>query len=456
MRNSEYYDRPLGASRLCLRPTAPTILQTTWEALTLAPRDNSSLTRRSFIQKAGVAAAAVGALGSYSKAWAQGNETLRAGLIGCGGRGTGAANDFLNAAEDVQVVAVADLFPDNAQNARDQLQDDRGQTISDDMVFTGFDCYQQICQTDVDVILTASPPHFRPAEFAAAVATGKHIFMEKPLAVDPVGARDIMATARLADEKGLCVAVGTQRRHQQSYLECFARVQDGAIGEIVAARAYWNGGPLGGWDRTDAPTSVEEQIRNRWVHFAWLSGDHIVEQHVHNLDVITWFMNSHPVSAVGMGFRARKTYGDSYDFFSVDFTFENGVHLESKCRQQPDTASNVSEWLVGTLGTANCWGELRTHSGQDIWRFRGDQPNPYVQEHTDLVNAVRSGQPFNDAHGVAESVMTAVMGRESAYSGQEITWNQVMESSLRLGPTEYNLPMDVPVSDVPLPGIYRM
>lgn len=428
----------------------------TGEALTLAPNDSSSLTRRSFIRKTSAAAAVVGTLGSYSRAWAQGDETLRAGLIGCGGRGTGAANDFLNAAENVQVVAVADLFLDNAQRTRDQLRNDRGQTIPDDMVFTGFECYQQICDTDVDIILTASPPHFRPVEFAAAVAAGKHIFMEKPLAVDPVGVRSIMASADLADAKGLSVAVGTQRRHQRSYQECFQRIRDGAIGEIVAARAYWNGGPLGGWDRTDAPTSVEEQIRNRWVHFTWLSGDHIVEQHVHNIDVITWFMGAHPVSAVGMGFRARKTYGDGYDFFSVDFTYENGVHMESKCRQQPDTVNNVSEWLVGTLGTANCGGELRTHSGEDIWRFRGDQPNPYVQEHTDLVNSIRSGQPFNDAHDVALSVMAAVMGRESAYTGQEITWDQMMESTLRLGPTEYYLPMDVPVRPVPLPGVYRI
>ncbi|MBD3175394.1 MAG: twin-arginine translocation signal domain-containing protein [Armatimonadia bacterium] len=422
----------------------------------MAPNDNSSITRRSFIQKAGVAAAAVGALGSYSGAWAQGNETLRAGLIGCGGRGTGAAHNFLDSSDDVEVIALADLFEDKAQGTRNNLKENKDVEISDDMIFSGFDCYEKILATDIDIILTASTPHFRPREFAAAVAAGKHVFMEKPLAVDPVGARSIMASAELADQKGLSVAVGTQRRHQQSYLECIQRVRDGAIGDIVAARAYWNGGPLGGWDRTDSPTSVEEQIRNRWVHFTWLGGDHIVEQHVHNIDVVNWFMGTHPVSAVGMGYRARKTYGDGYDFFSVDFVYDNGVHMESKCRQQPDTASNVSEWVVGTNGTANCWGELKSHSGDTIWRFRGDQTNPYVQEHTDLVDSIRNGEPFNDAHGVAASVMTAIMGRESAYTGQEITWDQMMESTFEMGPGEYHLPMDYDVRDVPKPGIYRI
>jgi myo-inositol 2-dehydrogenase/D-chiro-inositol 1-dehydrogenase len=298
----------------------------------------------------------------------------------------------------------------------------------------------------------ATPPQFRPPQFAAAVEAGKHVFMEKPLAADPVGCRMVMDAATRADELDLSVVVGTQRHHQASYVECRQRILDGAIGDILSARAYWCGGPLGGWDRTDRPTDLASQIRS-WFHWAWLSGDHIVEQHVHNLDVCNWFLGKHPVSAYGLGYRARKTYGDSYDFFAVDYEYEGRVHMSSLCRQVADCDNNVSEWLVGTEGIANCGGQIWDHDGNEVWRHQGEAPSPYVQEHTDLVNAIRTGERVNEAHGVAESTMTAIMGRMSAYTGKAVTWDQVMASDLSMGPDEYDLEADFDGGPVPVPGV---
>lgn len=420
--------------------------------LTNTMADQNGMSRRAFLRTAG--AAAIGAVGAASiarGAWAQvGDRPLRAGLLGCGGRGTGAAHDFLNSSENVEVVALADLFEDRLNGCRNSLRD-RGQQIPDDHCFTGFDCYREILATDIDVILIATPVYFRPIEFAAAVAAGKHVFMEKPLAVDPPGCREVMRAAEEADQKGLSVVVGTQRRHQAPYLACLERIRDGAIGDIVAARASWCGGPLGGWDRTDQPTDIESQIR-AWFHFTWLSGDHIVEQHIHNIDVCNWFKGTHPIRAYGMGYRARKTFGNGYDFFSVDFVYPDGTHMESKCRQIAGCHDDVSEWIVGTNGTAACWGEIWDGRGNRIWNWQGDYPNPYVQEHTDLVSSIRNGTPINDAHEVAASVMTGIMGRMSAYTGRYVSWDDVMNSDLRLGPAKCELGMHVPIDPVPVPG----
>jgi len=409
------------------------------------------MSRRSFLKSATFAAAAAGAFVGARKGFAQ-DGALRAGLIGCGGRGTGAAHQFLEGNENAQVVALADLFQDRLDGARTSLVNDRGQTINDDMCFIGFDAYEKLIATDVDVVLCASPPHFRQREFPAAIAAGKHVFMEKPIAVDPVSARAIAEAADLADQKKLSVVVGAQRRHQASYIECRQRVLDGAIGDIIGARAYWIGGPLGGWDRTDAPTKLGDQIRS-WFHFCWLSGDHIVEQHIHNIDMCLWFMDKNPVDAVGMGYRARKTFGDSYDFFSVEFGFDNGVKMESKCRQVVNCHNDVSEYVVGTKGIANCGGDIWDYSGNRIWNWQGDAPSPYVQEHTDLGNAIRSEQPINDAHDVVRACFAAIMGRTSAYTGKKVTWDEIMQAEWKLGPTEYDVDAEFPIAPVPQPGL---
>jgi len=406
--------------------------------------------RREFLKAAGVttAALATGLAGAPARAQAA---AFRVGLIGCGGRGTGAAGNHLSAWPDNKIVALADLFDDRLQGCRGYLQGERGQTIDDDHCFVGLDAYQKLCASDVDIVLTATPPYFRPMHFRAAIEGGKHVFMEKPVAVDPWGCREIMAVGELARQKGLGVVVGTQRRHQKGYVDCYAQAQEGMLGDILAMRAYWVGGPLGGWDE-GTPTIVEQQIRT-WQHFTWLSGDHIVEQHVHNLDVCNWFFGGHPDGALGMGFRARKTRGDQYDFFAVDYEYPGGVHMQSLCRQQPNTDNNVSEFVVGSLAKTNCGGEIWDLKGQSLYRSEGGR-DAYEQEHVDLVQSILDKAPLNEAQGVAESTLTAIMGRESAYTGKYVTWDQMLNAQWRLGPAELDLAMEYPVQ-VALPGLFQ-
>ncbi len=419
--------------------------------------DENGISRRDFLKSAGFAAAATTAFVASRKGYAQ-DGVLTAGLIGCGGRGTGAAHQWIEGSENVKVTALADVFQDRLDGCRNSLIKDKGQDIPEDRCFVGFDAFQKLIDTDVDVILTAAPPGFRPGHFAAAIAAGKHVFMEKPIAVDPVGIRTIREAAAMADQKGLNVVVGTQRRHQASYLACKERIDGGEIGEIVGGRCYWNGQqPWGGWDRTDILNTVGDQVR-AWLFYQWLSGDHIVEQHVHNIDVALWFMGKTPVAATGMGYRVRKTFGDGYDFYCVDFDMGNGVSLESQCRQIENCDNNVSEWVMGTRGWANCGGEIFDLDGKRVWNYDGPGNNPYVQEHTDLANAIRSGeQKINNAHGVADSTLAAIMGRTSAYTGKTIRWDDISNATWKLGPSEpwteltVDTPYDAP--PVPVPGM---
>jgi predicted dehydrogenase len=377
---------------------------------------------------------------------------LKAGLIGCGGRGTGAALDFLGAGPKLTIAALGDVFEDRLEGAAKQIKDKTGQDVPKEKRFIGFDAFQKVIDSGVDVVLLATPPHFRPAHFAAAVAAGKHVFMEKPLAVDPVGIKMIIETAGQAKTKNLCVVTGTQRHHQREYLEILRRVKEGAIGEIVAARAYWNQDKLWHRDRNPKWSDMEWMIRD-WVNWRWLSGDHIVEQHVHNLDVINWFTGSHPVKAVGMGGRARRVTGDQFDFFSVDYTFENGMHMMSMCRQINDCATNVSEFIVGTKGSTNCADTIYKPDGSIAWQFPKEQKGkPYQQEHIDFVTAIRQSAPLNEAEATAISTMVAIMGRESAYTGAEKTWQEMMDSTMRLGPTEYKLGKADIKAVIPVPG----
>jgi len=318
----------------------------------------------------------------------------------------------------------------------------------------------------VDIVLLATPPHFRPLHFEAAVEAKKHVFMEKPVAVDPVGARQIMASGEKAKAYNLNVVAGTQRRHQRQYLETYNHIKNGAIGEIVAARAYWCQGQLWYKERQKEWSDMEAMLRD-WVNWTWLSGDHIVEQHVHNVDVCNWFLGAYPVKASRFGGRMRRVTGDQYDFFSVDYTYENGVHTASYCRQIDGCWNSVSEYIEGTEGSTNCKGTIYDKKGNVVWQYQEDDPkesgkkmeaerssmDPYVQEHIDLVTAIRTNQPFNEAESVAKSTLTAIMGRISAYTGPETTWDQMMSSDLRLGPTEYALgPVPAITAQVPIPG----
>ncbi|MEW5975903.1 MAG: Gfo/Idh/MocA family oxidoreductase [Acidobacteriota bacterium] len=395
---------------------------------------------------------------------------LKAGLVGCGGRGTGAAQDFLKAGPNLQITALADVFEDRVAECRKTLEEKAAQEVSADRCFVGFDAYKKVIDSDVDVVLLATPPHFRPEHFEAAVNAKKHVFMEKPVAVDPLGVRSILASAQRAKTFNISVVTGTQRRHQRDYLETYNRVANGAIGRIVSARCYWNQSQLWSKPRQQGWSDMEAMIRD-WVSWCWLSGDHIVEQHVHNLDVMSWFLGAYPTKAVAMGARMRRLTGDQYDFFAVDYALENGLHIQSTCRQIDGCANNISEFLVGTEGSTNCRNKIFDKEGKEVWRYRElegkpekeaaqesdaepETPkiSPYVQEHIDLVNAIRTNQPINEAENTAKATLVAIMGRISAYTGQEVTWDQVMQSGERLGPTEYAMG-PVPIqARVPLPG----
>jgi predicted dehydrogenase len=387
---------------------------------------------------------------------------LKAGVIGCGGRGSGAAIDFLSAGPNLQITALGDTFQDRVDSTRASILKQKNQEVPIENCFVGFDAYQKVIDSGVDIVILATPPFFRPEHLAAAVAAKKHIFAEKPVCVDPTGARSVMATAKKAEGMGLSIATGTQRRHKRDYVANWQQVQQGLIGDLTGGNVWWNGSKL--WHRDNDPkwSEMEWMIRN-WVNWTWLSGDHIVEQHVHNLDVANWFFGKHPVKAVGFGSRLRRVTGDQYDNFSIDYTFENGMHIHSMCRQINGCAGNVSERLQGTKGSTNCESTIVDLAGTELWKYeypldKDGKPttrvsvNPYVQEHIDLVTAIRTGKVFNELEATAISTMIGIMGRISAYTGKETTYEEMMNSDLKLGPTVFAFgPVDIP-KDVPIAG----
>lgn len=388
---------------------------------------------------------------------------LKAGVIGCGGRGTGATLNFLSAGPNLEIAALGDLFQDRIDGSRKKLKAEKGVEVPDDKCFVGFDAFKRVIDAGVDLVILATPPHFRPEHFAAAINAKKHVFMEKPVAVDPVGARSIMASSKKAEALGLSVATGTQRRHQRDYIATYKQIASGAIGDIVAGYAYWNQSQLWYRERKRGWSEMEWMLRD-WVNWVWASGDHIVEQHVHNIDVINWFMGAHPVKAVGFGSRQRRVTGDQYDNFSVDFVYENGVHMHSMCRQINGCANNVSEFIQGSKGSSNARNSILDKNGKEVWKYEyplGDDGNPtnsvkispYVQEHIDLVTAIRTNTPFVEAENTAISTLTAIMGRISAYTGKETTWDEMMASDLELKPAKYKLGKSVLVKSKPaVPG----
>jgi predicted dehydrogenase len=387
---------------------------------------------------------------------------LKAGVVGCGYRGTGAAINFLNAGNNLEIVALADVFEDRVQACRQQIKEKKGIDISPDKCFHGINSFEKLMECELDIVILVTPPHFRPQHFEACVKAQKHVFMEKPVAVDPVGVRSVMVSAEKAKMLGLSVVTGTIKRHQQDYIETFKQVNHGAIGEIVSANSYYNVGKL--WHRNPRAnwSELENMIRN-WVNWCWLSGDHIVEQHVHNLDTVNWFVGKHPVKALGFGARQQRITGDQYDMFSVDFVYDKDIHYHSMCRQINDCSNNVSDRIQGSEGFTNCENTIFDLDGSVKWTF--DYPregtgknisrlatNPYDQEHIDLITAIRTGQPVNEALQIAESTLTGIMGRISAYTGKEVTWDEMMNSDLYLGPKTYDIgPVDIP-KEVPKPG----
>jgi predicted dehydrogenase len=391
---------------------------------------------------------------------------LKVGLVGCGGRGTGAANQFLSAGPNLKIVALGDTFQDRVNQARETIMKRHNQEVPQDKCFVGFDAYQKVIDSGVDVVILATPPSFRPEHLAAAIAAKKHVFAEKPVCVDPVGARSLMATAQKAKAMDLNIVTGTQRRHERDYVAAWQQVAQGAIGDVLGGNVYWNQAKL--WHRDNDPSwsEMEWMIRN-WVNWTWLSGDHIVEQHVHNIDVMNWFTGSHPVKALGFGSRLRRVTGDQYDNFSVDFTFEDGRHFHSMCRQINGTTGNVTERIQGQNGVAYLSNNdpivLKDNKGNLIWEYQypvgnDNKPDrrklmdPYVQEHIDLVTAIRTGKTINELENTAVSTMTAIMGRISAYTGKETTWDEMMNSDLKLGPKVFAFgPVDIDKT-VPVAG----
>jgi predicted dehydrogenase len=389
---------------------------------------------------------------------------LKAGVIGCGGRGSGAAFNFLNAANGVTITALGDTFKEQIDKLADELKNKKNIDIPADKRFVGLDAYKQVIDSGVDVVLIVTPPNFRPIHFQYATEKGKHSFLEKPVCVDPVGYRLIMATARQAKAKNLCVITGTQRRHQRNYVEAYKQVMEGMIGEITGGVVYWNGGKLWHRDRAAGWSDGEWMIKD-WVNWKWLSGDHIVEQHVHNIDVFTWFSDLKPAKAVGFGSRQRRVTGDQFDNFSVDFTMENGIHLHSMCRQIDGCANNVSEFIQGTKGSlytnSGNTAIIKDLTGKEIWKYDFEaekasckQTDPYVLEHVNWINLIRAGKTIDQASEIAIPNMAAIMGRESAYTGTESTWEAMTASPLDMTPKDTNLTgkMDMTGFVVPVAG----
>jgi predicted dehydrogenase len=427
-----------------------------------SPRD-TRLSRRDFVRRSATAAAALGLAGcatpapAPTRSAARGSR-LRVGVVGCGGRGTGAAANVLQASPDTEIVALGDLFPDRLDGCTRhlaQLPPDQAARcrVDPSRCFTGFDAGRQVLASGVDLVILATPPGFRPIHFEQAVQAGVHVFMEKPVAVDPAGVRRVLAAADAADERRLCVVAGTQRRHERSYRETIARVRAGAIGRITGGSCYWNQGGLWKVDRAEAMSDAEWQIRN-WLYFTWLSGDHIVEQHVHNIDAMNWAIGAHPVRASGMGGRQVRTspaYGHVFDHFAVEFEYPGGVVVHSYCRQIDGCASRVEECLRGTEGSCTTRPGFGRIEGRAPWAFPGPNNDPYVQEQADLLDAITSGQSLNEARQVAESTLTAIMGRMAAYTGKVVTWEQALASTLDLSPPHYALG-PLPTPEVAVPG----
>lgn len=419
--------------------------------------NENELTRRDFLRTASVASVATlaGAMSGSGALFAAGSDTIKIGMIGCGGRGTGAAIDAVTSSPGVEIIAMFDPFQDRIESSIKTLREKvpAAVKVKPEHCFTGLDGYQKLLEIkDINYIVTAAPPGFRPIHLKASIEAGKNVFMEKPVAVDPVGVRSVIASSELAASKGLAIVSGTQRRHQTRYLELMKRIRDGAIGEIVGGQCYWNQGELWVIKKTAEMSEMEWQCRN-WLYFSWTSGDHIVEQHVHNIDVMNWALGTTPVKVMGLGGRQVRTapeYGNIFDHFAVEFEYPNGVRVASQCRQIKGCADRVEEKIVGTKGQAFGYGEI---SGPGAWKFEADEPNPYVVEHADLIAGIRAGKPLNEGRRVAESTMCAIMGRLSAYTGRALSWDWAMNASkLDLSPAKYEFGPN-PVDPVAVPGV---
>ncbi|MDR2145825.1 MAG: Gfo/Idh/MocA family oxidoreductase [Tannerella sp.] len=368
---------------------------------------------------------------------------LNAALIGCGDRGTGAATQFLSAGPNLKIIAMADVFPDRMNNSIGILKEKFNNDVPEQNRFLGFDAYQKVlAMPEIDVVLIATPTHFHPEHLKAAVEAGKHIFMEKPAAVDPMGIRTVIAAAKAAKTKGLSIVTGNQRRHSRAYWEAYIKVRNGAIGDIISGSAHWDQGAW--WNKRHRPewSDMEYCIRN-WFNIKWLSGDHLLDQGIHNIDVVTWFMGMKPTQATGFGGRAQRLTGDIFDFFSADYYYDKNRKMLATARQIDGCDNNVSEQVYGTKGMFSTKDDiirLEDYEGNIIWAYdkeKNPEKNHYEQEHIHFVESIRLNKPINQAEDLAYSTLVAILGREAAYTGKLITWDEIMASDLRYGPETY-------------------
>jgi len=423
---------------------------------------HSATSRRDFLKTTAAVGATLGTLASANAVHAGGSDTIKVGLIGCGGRGSGAAGQALHADPHVKLTAMGDLFPDHLEQSLNQLKSDpeiaSKVAVKPDHKFVGWDAYKQVLSSGVDVVLLATPPHFRPLHFEAAVEAGKHLFVEKPVAVDSPGLRRIMRACETARSKGLSLVSGLCYRYEHAKQETMKRIHDGQIGEIVVLHTAYNTHGLWHFDREPSWSDMEWQLRN-WLYFTWLSGDHIVEQHIHSLDKMAWAMgNRYPTKAYGLGGRQSRTspkFGHIFDHHAVVFEYPNGVKLFSYCRQQDNTPVDVNDYVMGTKGTAN----IQQHhiTGEHPWHLRrtpGQPDDMYQNEHDALFASIRAGKPLYNGDYMCKSTMLAIMGRMATYTGKIITWDLAMRSKEDLTPPHYEFG-PLPVPPVARPGITR-
>ena len=410
------------------------------------PTDDDTLSsnpsRRNFIKNGGMILAGSAIVGSNADvargAHAFGSDAIKIGLIGCGRRGTTAVSQALNTNGSVQLVALADVFDNNIHTAFRTLKGQHGDNVAvDDKRFAGLDGFRGVLASDVDVVFLATPPGFRPLHFESAVESGKHVFMEKPVATDAPGVRRILAAGKQATEKGLAVQVGLQRRHETRYRECIERLHDGIIGDPIFARAYWNGGNHWVRARRKQQSELEYQLRN-WYYFNWLCGDFISEQHIHNLDVINWLMDGYPIEAQGQGGREVRNgsdHGQIFDHHMVEYGYRNGTRLLSQCRHMSGCWNRVGEHVHGTLGSADISAaKIIDRGGKLVWKSDATEikGKGWQQEQHDFFAALRRGDLPNETELGAKSTMTAIMGRMATYSGKVVRWNEAIRSDLQL------------------------
>jgi len=422
--------------------------------------NKQNVTRRNFL-KAGAAISAGAMLSPTSNAFARGSDTMRVALIGCGDRGTGDAIDCLKSADGVEMIAMADLFKDRLDSSLTKMKKafpDKVK-VTPQTSFLGFDAYKKvIAMSQVDIVMLTTPPAFRPQMVKAALEGNKNIFMEKPGAVDPVGVRSLLASAKLADDKGLSIVVGTQQRWQPQYQELIKRIHDGKLGDIVGGQAYWNWGDSMWHFQNRKPywSDMEWQIRC-WPYFVWLSGDHIVEQHLHNMDVINWAIGTHPTMCLGMGGRQVRTgpeFGNIYDHFTVEYEYPGGIRVMSMSSQIKGSTPRVGERVVCTKGatyTTRAMGYIDNTKGKRIFNYDDHIHSGEVAQYANLIKSIRRGNPINECKRLAESTMTVIMGRMSAYTGRAMKWDWAIKSKLDLSPEKYELG-DLPVRPVSMPG----